>query len=66
MPRDAGDFALIDRVVIDAVNSAPEPQSLFTWIAELAGFRQTGIICERAARAVGVPKYNLCGWPGWP
>lgn len=59
MPRDAGDFALIDRVVIDAVNSAPERNRFLRGLRSWAGFRQTGIICERAARAGGVPKYNF-------
>ncbi|MCX7003228.1 MAG: glycosyltransferase family 2 protein [bacterium] len=59
MPRDAGDFALIDRVVVDAINSAPERNRFLRGLRSWAGFRQTGVVCERAARAAGEAKYNL-------
>jgi dolichol-phosphate mannosyltransferase len=59
IPRDAGDFALIDRVVIDAINSAPERNRFLRGLRSWAGFRQTGVLCERAARAAGEAKYNV-------
>jgi len=59
IPLDAGDFCLMDRRVVDAVNELPEklrfPRVLRAWV----GFRQTSIPCDRPARQAGKPKYTL-------
>lgn len=59
IPRNVGDFRLIDRVVLDAFLAMPERdrfvRGMFAWM----GFRQTEVSFHREARAAGVTKYNL-------
>ncbi|SEP97391.1 dolichol-phosphate mannosyltransferase [Devosia sp. YR412] len=59
IPRDVGDFRLVDRVAVDAFLQLPEAnryvRGMFAWI----GFRQTVVQYEREARAAGVSKYPL-------
>ena len=58
IPVNTGDFRLMDRKVVDAVNQLPERsrfmKGLFAWV----GFRQTGIEFERPARSAGTTKWN--------
>ena len=58
IPLDAGDFALMTRRVVDAIRSAPERNRYLRGLRAWAGFRQCGIVVERAARAGGVSKYS--------
>jgi polyisoprenyl-phosphate glycosyltransferase len=59
IPIDSGDFAIMDRSVVQILKMMPERnrfvRGLRTWI----GFRQTGIPYEREARAAGTPKYTF-------
>ena len=59
IPKDTGDFRLIDRKVIDVVNSLPEHnkflRGLFSWV----GFKQIPFEYERQERAAGKTKYPL-------
>ena len=59
IPRNVGDFRLIDRKVLDAFRAMPEQdrfvRGMFAWL----GFKQTAIEFERAAREAGVTKYNF-------
>ncbi len=59
LPLDAGDFRLVSRRCVDAVNALPEKdrflRGLFAWI----GFPQTDVPYEREARHYGVTKYPL-------
>jgi dolichol-phosphate mannosyltransferase len=59
IPLDAGDFCVMSRRALDALNALPERnrfvRGLRTWI----GFHQTGLAYERHARARGTPKYTL-------
>lgn len=59
MPRDAGDFRLIDRTVVDAVKAMPEHRpylrGLFAWV----GYDQVGVHYERAARHAGRTKFSM-------
>ena len=59
IPRDVGDFRLIDRAVIEAIaKSRPASPYLRGMIAGL-GFNQTGIVYDRDARTVGESKFNV-------
>jgi polyisoprenyl-phosphate glycosyltransferase len=58
-PLDAGDFSLVDRKVLDAINNLPEKNRFFRGLRAWSGFRQEGITYERAARAAGESKYSL-------
>ncbi|HEY4199245.1 MAG TPA: glycosyltransferase family 2 protein [Devosiaceae bacterium] len=58
IPRDVGDFRLIDRIAVDAFLEMPEAnrfvRGMLTWI----GFRQIAVPYERDARAAGNTKYS--------
>ena len=58
IPLDAGDFALLTRRVVDAIRSAPERNRYLRGLRAWAGFRQCGVVIERAARAGGESKYS--------
>lgn len=59
IPEDTGDFRLVDRKVIDAINSMPEHnkflRGLFSWV----GFKQMPFEYERQERYAGKTKYPL-------
>ncbi|GHA32418.1 glucosyl transferase [Devosia pacifica] len=59
LPRDVGDFRLVDRAAVDAFLAMPEynryVRGMFAWI----GFRQTSVPYERDPRAAGSTKYPL-------
>lgn len=58
LPRDAGDFRLFDRKVVDALNALPERnrfmKGLYAWI----GFRTAAVSFSCAERASGRSKWN--------
>ena len=58
MPLDSGDFALLDRRVVDLLNSLPEKNRFIRGLRAWTGFRQTGLTYERDERAAGDPKYS--------
>jgi glycosyltransferase involved in cell wall biosynthesis len=57
VPRDSGDFGLMDRRVVQELMQLPEklrfPRGLRAWV----GFRQIGLEYEREARTAGESKY---------
>lgn len=59
IPRDTGDFRLVDRKVVDVINSMPEHnkflRGLFSWV----GFKQEAFEYERQERFAGKTKYPL-------
>lgn len=59
MPLDAGDFALMDRRVVDVLNDLPEKNRFIRGLRAWTGFRQTGVRYDRAARRAGETKYPL-------
>jgi dolichol-phosphate mannosyltransferase len=56
---DSGDFALLDRRVVDVLNSLPEKNRFIRGLRAWSGFKQTGLVYERAARAAGESKYTF-------
>ena len=56
---NSGDFALLDRRVADVLNSLPEKNRFIRGLRAWSGFRQTGLVYERAARAAGESKYSF-------
>jgi len=63
IPRDTGDFRLMDRRVVDAIKMLPERnrfmKGLFAWV----GFKQTSILYDRPSRYRGSTKWNY--WRLW-
>jgi dolichol-phosphate mannosyltransferase len=57
IPRDVGDFRLVDRKVVDAFRAMPEQdrfvRGMFAWL----GFRQTEVVFDRLPRFAGKTKY---------
>lgn len=59
IPRDTGDFRLIDRKVADTINAMPEHNRFLRGMGAWAGYRQYPFQYERDERAAGETKYTL-------
>lgn len=59
LPREAGDFRLMDRKVVDVINSMPERNRFMKGIFAWVGFRQTGILYQQEERAAGETKWGF-------
>lgn len=57
IPMDTGDFRLMDRVVVDALNSMREHNRFIRGMTSWIGFKQTGVHYVREAREWGETKY---------
>jgi dolichol-phosphate mannosyltransferase len=57
IPLDAGDFRLLDRMVVDILNQMREKHRFLRGMSSWGGFRQTGVPYRRVARQVGETKY---------
>lgn len=59
IPKDTGDFRLVDKKVVDTINSLPEHnkflRGLFSWV----GYNQVPLEYERKERYAGKTKYPL-------
>ena len=56
---DSGDFALMDRRVVDILGTMPEQPRFLRGLRSWVGFHQTGVEVTRDARYAGRPKYTL-------
>ncbi len=59
IPRDAGDFRLIGRRVIEELRHLQESKPYLRGTIATMGFTQTGIAYARQARAVGTTKFSF-------
>ncbi len=63
IPRDTGDFRLLDQRVVAALRQLPERtrfmKGLFAWV----GFSQTSVLFDRQPRQGGISKWNY--WKLW-
>ena len=59
IPRDTGDFRLVNRKTLDAVLEMPERARFIRGMFAWAGFKQVGIEYIRATRKTGKTKYPL-------
>lgn len=59
IPLDTGDFRLMDRNVVNAVNAMREQHRFIRGMVSWAGFRQTGVAYTRNVRHSGETKYPL-------
>jgi dolichol-phosphate mannosyltransferase len=58
IPRDVGDFRLIDRRVLDVFARLQEDPRFFRGLVSWVGFRQVGVPFVRRPRAAGATKYR--------
>ncbi|OUE08312.1 hypothetical protein CMsap09_05135 [Clavibacter michiganensis] len=59
IPRNTGDFRLIDRKVIDAIRRFPERNRFLRGMVSYVGFRQTSVQFDRDERHAGETGYPL-------
>ena len=59
IPRDTGDFRLLDRKVVNVLNQMRERHRFLRGMSVWVGFRQTGVGYKRRARFAGETKYPL-------
>jgi len=57
IPLDTGDFRLMDRKVVNVMNSMRERHRFLRGMSSWVGFKQTGVTYNRAARLAGETKY---------
>lgn len=58
-PMDAGDFRLMSRATVDAVNALPEHHRVLRLVVPALGFPSAQVTYKRAERAAGSSKYPL-------
>lgn len=59
LPRDAGDFRLLDRAVVDALNSMPERTRFLKGLYGWVGFRQESVPFDVAERHAGRSNFSM-------
>jgi glycosyltransferase involved in cell wall biosynthesis len=59
VPADAGDFRLMSRATVDAVNRLPEQNRVLRLVIPALGFPSTQVEYRREERAAGTTKYPL-------
>jgi len=59
IPLDAGDFCVMSRPVLDALNDLPERNRFVRGLRTWVGYRQTGLAYERHMRQSGESKYTF-------
>jgi glycosyltransferase involved in cell wall biosynthesis len=65
VPVDAGDFSLLDRRVVDALNALPESNRFMRGLRAWVGFKQTGVPYVRPERPFGRSTNSLLRNLGW-
>ena len=59
IPPDAGEFRVMDRVVVDTIVAMPERDRFVRGMVAWAGFRQEAVAYQRPVRSAGETKYRL-------
>lgn len=65
MPLDAGDFSLMDRRVVNALNSLPENNRFLRGMRAWVGFKQTDVPYVRPERMFGTTTNSVLRNLGW-
>jgi len=63
IPRDTGDFRLLDRQVVEALKQMPERTRFMKGLFGWAGFKQTSVLFDREPRLKGTTTWNY--WRLW-
>jgi dolichol-phosphate mannosyltransferase len=58
IPRNTGDFRLIDRTVIEELRNFPEANAFLRGLVALVGFKNSTVFFDRPGRAIGKTHYN--------
>jgi len=59
IPVDSGDFSLMDRKVVDAINALPERNRFVRGLRAWVGYRQSPLRYDRPARRLGRTSYSF-------
>jgi glycosyltransferase involved in cell wall biosynthesis len=59
IPLDSGDFGLMDRKVVDAINALPERNRFVRGLRAWVGYEQAPLAYDRPARQFGKTKYSI-------
>ena len=59
IPIDSGDFSLMDRTVVDAINALPEGNRFVRGLRAWVGYRQLPLPYDRPARRLGRTNYSF-------
>jgi len=59
LPREVGDFRLMDRSVVDVINRMPERTRFMKGIFAWVGFRQTSVVYHQGERTAGETSFNF-------
>ncbi len=59
IPVDSGDFSLMDREVVDAINALPERNRFVRGLRAWVGYRQSPLRYDRPARRLGRTTYSF-------
>ena len=59
IPADSGDFGLMDRKVVDAINALPESNRFLRGLRAWVGYAQVPLVYERGPRIAGAPRYSI-------
>ena len=65
LPLDAGDFSLLDRKVVDALNALPENNRFMRGLRAWVGFTQVGVPYRRPERMFGTTTNSFVRNLGW-
>jgi polyisoprenyl-phosphate glycosyltransferase len=65
VPLDAGDFSLIDRRVVEALNAMPESHRFLRGLRAWVGFKQAGVPYVRPERMFGTTTNSFLKNLGW-
>jgi glycosyltransferase involved in cell wall biosynthesis len=65
IPLDAGEFSLLDRSVVDAINALPETNRFVRGLRAFVGYRQVGVPYNRPERLFGRSSNNFLSNLGW-
>jgi polyisoprenyl-phosphate glycosyltransferase len=65
IPRDAGDFSLMSREVVEVIKTMPERDLFIRAQRAYVGFRQTGVDYKRPERMFGKTTNNIGRNVGW-
>lgn len=63
IPEHAGDFRLLDRMVVDVICQMPERNRFMKGLFSWGGFRQTAVEYDRVSRTTGETKFRP--WKLW-